>query len=348
MSRWPISSVKDRDEALDALGRIARAHLTGDISSYEEAEARRRLRAHLASAQTAEGARRKAKRWAGALGAVAAIVAVIVLGRPFLTRPALTFDVDLAVVSQRDYLLVPSTAPSGHIAFSDGSKLTLSPGGRGRIVALHAEGAEIGLEDGRASLEVVHRPGARWSVAAGPFGILVTGTAFDVRWSGAEELFEVDLRSGSVTIRGPMAPSGIELAAGQKLIADLRANQLRIELLPPERRDEATSMVAETSPGESVAVSARSRWLSAAAVGSRDQEIALRARAARRAAGDEAKPSWSQRVAAGDFRSVLSEAEQRGLGATLGQSARPIAQEYLRRFPEGPHAAKARELMSLP
>jgi hypothetical protein len=213
---------------------------------------------------------------------MAAVVAAIVVGRPLLPRPALTFDVDVPVVSQRDYLLVPSTAPSGHVTFSDGSKLTLSPGARGRIVALHAEGAEIGLEDGRASLEVVHRAGARWSVAAGPFAIVAAGTAFDVRWSGADELFEVELRSGSSTIRGPLAASGIELAAGQKLVADLRAGQLRIERVASEAPDDTSAMTAPTKPGESA--------------------------------------SWTQRVAAGDFRGVLADADQRGLENTLIQS----------------------------
>jgi ferric-dicitrate binding protein FerR (iron transport regulator) len=437
MSRLPIASPGGRDEALDALGRMARMHLTGDVSAQAEAEARRRLRAHLASEPFAISARRKAKLWIGA-AAIAAATAGVFLGRPLLRRPALTFDVDIPVVSERDYLLVPVTAPSGHVAFSDGSKLTLSPGGRGRIVALHADGAEIGIEDGRASLDVVHRPGARWLVAAGPFAISVTGTAFDVRWSGADELFEVDMRSGSVTIRGPLAAAGIELAAGQKLVADLRANQLRIERLAAEPGAEASAMSAETKPGESAVVNAMPHDGAVAAT-SRDVESAPRARLPRREAADDAKPSWTQRVAAGDFRSVLADADHRGLESTLSQcaladlvaladaaryagrvdvahralvaqrqrfagtsaartagfllgrladtgeaqpaaaigwydrylveapggefasealgrklvavhrvsgaaSARPIAQEYLRRFPQGPYAAKAREL----
>jgi hypothetical protein len=37
-------------------------------------------------------------------------------------------------------------------------------------------------------------------------------------------------------VRGPLASSGIELGAGQRLIADLRASQLRIERLMPEDR----------------------------------------------------------------------------------------------------------------
>src|SRR5436190_1274069 len=82
---------------------------------------------------------------------------------------------------------------------------------RGRVAALHADGAAIGLESGKASLHVVHRPGTHWSVDAGPFAIAVTGTAFDVGWSGADQVFEVTLRSGSITVKGPMAASGIQL-----------------------------------------------------------------------------------------------------------------------------------------
>ena len=244
MTRWP----DDRDAALDTLGRMARTQLTGSVSPREEAEARRRLRTQLAREPLRQRARRRAKVWMGA-AALAAAAAVIVVRSPWLRRPALTFDVDMPVVSERDNIHVPITAPSGHVAFSDGSKLTLAPGGRGRIAALHSDGAEIGLEDGRASLEVVHRPGTRWSVAAGPFAIQVTGTAFDVRWSGAEEKFEVDLRSGSVTIRGPLAASGIELGAGQKLIADLRASQLRIERLTPAPRADTSATTAWPTPG---------------------------------------------------------------------------------------------------
>jgi ferric-dicitrate binding protein FerR (iron transport regulator) len=438
MSHWPVSSQESRDEALHALGRMARTHLTGNVSPLEEAEARRRLRAHLANEPFSASARRKA-RLAFAGLAVAATVAAIVVGRPLFHRPPLTFDVDIPVVSDRDYLLVPSTAPSGHVAFSDGSKLTLSPGGRGRIVNLHADGAEIGLEDGRASLDVVHRAGARWLVAAGPFAISVTGTAFDVRWSGADELFEVELRSGSVTIRGPLAAAGIELAAGQKLIADLQANQLRIERIASDTREEASAPAMETNPSESAVASATPHTV----VGAAAAQSAPRGRSARREAADEAKPSWTQRVVAGDFRGVLADADQRGLENALKQStladlvaladaaryggrvdvahralmaqrdrfagstsartaafllgrladtseaqpaaaigwydrylveaprgefasealgrklvavqrvsgaasARPLAEEYLRRFPQGPYAAKARELTLSP
>jgi ferric-dicitrate binding protein FerR (iron transport regulator) len=316
MSGLPSSSPEEREQALDTLGRMARTHLTGNLSPEDEAEARRRFRAEFARRPLQA---RKTKMWV-ATGAVAATVAAVLVGRSFVRPPALTFDVDMPIVAEQDYLLVPSTAPSGHVSFSDGSRLTLAPGGRGRIVALHADGAEIGLEDGRASLEVVHRAGTHWTVAAGPFAISVTGTAFDVRWSGADEMFEVDLKSGSVKIRGPLASAGIELAAGQRLIADLRAAQLRIERIEPS--DGTNAAAAPSKSNEPVIANPMPRNLPGAAL-SRDGETSSRGRAPKREAVDDPKPSWTQRVAAGDFRGVLAEAEQRGLDATLAQSALP-------------------------
>jgi ferric-dicitrate binding protein FerR (iron transport regulator) len=315
MSSLSTSSAEEREQALDTLGRMARTQLTGNLSPQDEAEARRRFRATVAREPRQA---RKTKVWVAA-GAVAATIAAVAFGRSFLRPPVLTFDVDVPIVAEQDYLFVPSTAPSGHVSFSDGSRLTLSPGGRGRIVALHADGAEIGLEDGRASLEVVHRTGTHWTVAAGPFAILVTGTAFDVRWSGADEMFEVDLKSGSVKIRGPLAAAGIELSAGQRLIADLRAAQLRIERIEPLSSDETSSSAAPSKSNEPVIANRMPRILP----GSRDSETSARSRAPKREVVDEAKPSWTQRVAAGDFRGVLAEAEQRGLDATLAQGALP-------------------------
>src|SRR5947209_7052318 len=81
--------------------------------------------------------------------------------------------------------------------------------------------------------EMSGKRGSRWSLGAGPFAIAVTGTAFDVGWSGADQVFEVTLRSGSITVKGPMAASGIQLAAGERLVANLKAGQLRVDRPAP-------------------------------------------------------------------------------------------------------------------
>jgi hypothetical protein len=439
MNPLPITSPEERDQALGMLGRIARTHLTGNVSPEQEAESRRRFRANLARLPLGQNRGRKTKVWAAGF-ALAAVVAGIFATRPLWRHPELTFDVDVPIVAQHDYLFVPNTSPSGHVSFSDGSRLTLAPGGRSRIAALHANGAEISIEDGRANFEVVHRNKTHWTVAAGPFAILVTGTAFDVRWSGADELFEVEMHSGSVKISGPLAAAGIELAAGQKLIADLRASQLRIERVAEDaEEDPSTAAPIIENASEPLTVNRRPRRHAK----EKERDDSARARTPRVEATEEVAKSWSQRVASGDFRSVLADAEQRGITTVLAQSplpelvaladaaryagrvdvahralaaqrdrfagstaahtaafllgrladtgegqpsaaigwydrylaetpngefasealgrkliavqrvsgtvsARPIAREYLRRFPQGPYAAKARELTLVP
>ena len=44
--------------------------------------------------------------------------------------------------------------------------------------------------------------------------MLVTGTEFDVAWTHGDGTLRVDLREGSVTVRGPLAPDGLPLRAG--------------------------------------------------------------------------------------------------------------------------------------
>ena len=69
----------------------------------------------------------------------------------------------------------------------------------------------------------------RWSVDAGPFAIQVTGTSFDVRWTGAAETLEIALARGSVIVRGPLTGTAITLRPGQRLVASLRQQTLRVE-----------------------------------------------------------------------------------------------------------------------
>src|SRR5258708_4198627 len=211
----------DFQAALSRLGRLARAELTGDVAPEQTSRARWRFRESLAK----ETSGKRVSRWALGAFAAAAIAGAVFVGVRVGMRPPLTFEVDSVEVANHDYFLVPPTAEKAHMRFSDGSNITLDPGTRGRVASLHADGAAIGLESGKASLHVVHRPGTHWSVDAGPFAIAVTGTAFDVGWSGADQVFEVTLRSGSITVKGPMAASGIQLAAGERLVAHFETGQ---------------------------------------------------------------------------------------------------------------------------
>jgi len=301
MNRGPSSA--DRDAALSRLGRLARAELTGDASPDQASKARWRFRESLAKA-TSE---RPVPRWAMGTFAAAAVAVAIFFGVRAMVRPPLTFEVDSVEVANHDYFLVPPTAEQAHVRFSDGSDITLEPGTRGRIAELRADGAAIGLESGKASLHVVHRTGTRWSVNAGPFVIAVTGTAFDVGWSGGDQVFEVMLRSGSITVKGPMAASGIQLAAGERLVANLKAGQLRVER-PAPAASATTNDPAPTASDDS-----------SDDMGSRRIDGSPQARSG----GSEVKQSWGKRVAAGDFDAVLAEAQEMGLEGALARSSLP-------------------------
>src|SRR6266478_5178095 len=65
-------------------------------------------------------------------------------------------------------------APGGRsvpVNFSDGTQIVLSPGMRATVLGTDSRGARLRIEEGGAHFAVMHRPGARWSVAAGPFMI---------------------------------------------------------------------------------------------------------------------------------------------------------------------------------
>jgi hypothetical protein len=109
---------------------------------------------------------------------------------------------------------------AGSVAFADGTRIALDPGARLRIMPL-ARGAELFLDDGAASLAVVHRTRARWTVAAGPFRIEVTGTRFSVDWSRSRQVLDVAVREGEVHVTGGTLVHAAVLRAGQSLRADL-------------------------------------------------------------------------------------------------------------------------------
>ncbi|WP_437639507.1 FecR domain-containing protein [Sorangium sp. So ce854] len=286
-------------------------------------------------------------RWGLALaGAVALAVAVVALW------PArrLDYAVEGAAGAAGGYIAA-AAGEEGRLRFTDGTTVALAPGSALRVAEVDAAGARMLLEDGRASLRVVPRPKARWSVEAGPFAVLVTGTEFDVAWTRGDGTLRVDLREGSVTVRGPLAPDGLPLRAGQRLVARLQEGAVEISSLdgasaagPAERgasSAQAAAPAEDSATGAGDAAEAKARAGGEAGAnaeaetegdaGAARPEGARAGGAAAGAAADgagaaaadgaAAGPSWAKRVAAGDFRSVLAEAEQRGLGAVLDRGS---------------------------
>jgi len=89
-----------------------------------------------------------------------------------------------------------------NLASDDGTRLTLGRATRGQLRALGQTGAELVLQNGDADLFVVHRPGVRWEVLAGPFAVRVTGTRFHVKWASEQGHFSLGVSQGEVSVSG--------------------------------------------------------------------------------------------------------------------------------------------------
>lgn len=148
------------------------------------------LRAHRVGAETKDRARhgtRSRRRIAGAIAAMAAMVAVLV-AMPYWWKPASVLDVATAVAQVRT------------LDLPDGSRVTL--GGDSRIVANFGDGVRsVRLEAGQAFFEVARDPARPFVVEAGDTRVRVVGTRFDVGY-GVDRV-RVTVEQGTVEVREP-------------------------------------------------------------------------------------------------------------------------------------------------
>jgi hypothetical protein len=203
------------------------------------------------------------------------------------------------------------------VAFADGTRCVLSPRTVVRIEDVGEHGARLLVEDGRIDGRFAHRPGARWSILAGPFTVTITGTDVGVAWSAVGDELDVQLRQGSVEVRGPHAEAGVPLAAGQRLRASPSRGE--IDIRPLHEVSASAPASAPTAPGTPPAATDE------AAAGAAPTSEAVAGPGSAESGG--ARPaSWSQRVATGDFAGVVADAEARGVDGVLsGAGAADLA-----------------------
>jgi hypothetical protein len=349
----------DPAAALEGLLGLARAQLPGVGGSGEAVQdpSYREVRRRLARDQ--RGRRGGRRRWPWLLVATTAVgVAALAVGLEHRAAqgPRLSYVVEGGVLTEGGYLRARPDAEA-KLAFSDGSRVELDRASRGRVAAVGPRGARVLLDHGQARVRVVPRPrtqaGADWVFDAGPCRVQVTGTRFDMRWSPDDQQLEVRLYSGSVTVKGPPAPDGLVMQAGQRLVMDVRHDATRLSPLAPAPAAPVLPPGAATDTVEDEP-----------SFPSPAEAPSGRPRAARRAPAATAD-SWSARVLAGDFDSVLREARRRGLPRVLAQDdaaqlmalgeaarlsrdnglARSTLSALLARFPRSVQASKAMFLL---
>lgn len=335
------------DEALvaalsDEARQVAASDAAGEPApgAWHRLEARR-AKASLTTARGTRGGRWWAVRGGLGVAASAAAVALVLGVHAWRSGRPITYEVGGGAVEEGGYIR-GGTAAGTKVQFSDGTQIDLGAGARMSVVAPGPHGARLRVEDGQAHFAVNHLPHAAWSVEAGPYLVEVTGTEFDVRWSGAEEVVEVRLHKGSVRVSGPMLTEHATLRPGQHLTAHLATRELRIDesattSLGGAERPRREESGAEQPPAVEVAAAP------AAASDSAPVEAAARERPAARppaplrptkatrtvaSASQPALPdwtpqTWATRVSSGDAAGVVGEAVAHGIDAVAVEADGP-------------------------
>jgi hypothetical protein len=313
----------------------------------DEAGLRRRvLEAHASSS--------KRGRWRTAYGlalAGMALAAAVIVVFAWRGSAPVTFQIAGQQGRVGSWLQAPTGQPLS-LSFSEGSRVSLTPGARGRVSRLVRGGARVELERGSVQAEVAHHTDTDWTFSAGPFEVAVLGTQLDVSWSPEARQFELRVLQGAVRVRGPLIQDGQEVHAGQLCRIDLkrRVMELGSAVAAAATADPPSQAAARAAPAAPEARAARS-------VTPGDVE--------RGVVAEPMSPSWAALAQAGKHGDAVAAAERAGLpGIYRSASAESLLDlarasrhagrpdlerttllECRKRFPGQPAAAQAAYLL---
>ncbi|HEX5098209.1 MAG TPA: FecR domain-containing protein [Polyangiaceae bacterium] len=188
------------------------------------------------------------------------------------------------------------------LSFNEGSRFSLTPGTRGRLRTVSAEGVRLALDRGAASLRITPNHERHWWVEAGPFVVSVTGTDFTVKWDPASEELAVKLRQGRVAVSGPIVGDELVLRPGQNLTVNLTKRETVIS----EEGADQPSVAAPAEPAASAPA--------APATGAATPAAASAAGAPSAASGVR---RWREALASGQWDRILADVERDGVEASL-------------------------------
>ncbi len=301
MPQAPQKTSDEQGRLFAELAKLAREGAGGDVPETRHLAGRARL----VEAVSSERRAASPARWVALAGLAAAVA--IGVGVVTLRRPSdLAFSVEGASSTPGGYVSAPP-ASEATLRFADGSDLRLTPGSRARVVA--GEARHVVIESGRASVHVVAHASVGWLIDVGPFALRVDAASLDVAWSGSD--LDVATHAGSAVLRGPLAPNGVTVGAGQHLVARLREGDLHLEPIAALLPDAPPAAPEPADPTSATTSAAPDPKGTAGAGGAAPPSGARRAQ------------SWSKRVSAGEYASVVEDAESGGVDASLRD--RPLA-----------------------
>jgi ferric-dicitrate binding protein FerR (iron transport regulator) len=238
--------------AVDRLISLAHSTFTGSLSVREQEGFDR-----LANTMARSKPRRPLRLVALGLGLSAALLVPFILVQRH-GRSSLSFRITSGASSVASN---ETSWPASRIDFSDGSSVVLEASARASVSDVGDHGARVHLDRGRLRTHFVPLHAARWSVDAGPYQVMSTGTAFDLAWTPSEQIVEVWLHQGTVVVQGPLANPGISMVADQHLRANGRTGQILVDRIEPTKTAspaEATALAAPAAPAPRPAKTQRS------------------------------------------------------------------------------------------
>ena len=213
--------------------KLFRAWRAEAVSAFDDESGRARFLDEFAAGRARPAQALRARRYV-VLAAAAAMACGVALVW-WRASAALRFTTETGE-GQAGAWLATGSANELPLTFSEGTRLVMAAGSRGRVEELGRQGASFLLERGEVRAHVVHRSSTSWRFLAGPFEVKVTGTTLGVDWDPARERFAVHVDEGSVVVSGPNVGGPQVVAAGEECVVDLPSRTTRISPSGPERR----------------------------------------------------------------------------------------------------------------
>ena len=242
-----------------------------------------------------------------AAAATLAVATVVVFTLLSSSAPgSLAFTIDGRAVQSPEGAFVEAKQRPVELRFSEGTRIEVLPGAGLHVVQGQSQRVALLLERGSARLRVKRRTLARWSVRAGPFTVVVTGTRFEMSWDPAARRFQLELAAGSVEVTGPHLPSRRRIVAGERLEVHVDTGKMTISRDSGAKPQRAASPAAERAPAPTLSQAPRDDTAS----------DAPRAHSAE----PPPAPSWERLARAGQYQQALAQVKREGFGAVLQRS----------------------------
>jgi TolA-binding protein len=297
----------------EADAELIRRHLGREVTPGQHAQ----MRARLLEATTEPRPGRSKVRGALAFSFAAALACVVWLVVGLRPVTPVTFTVGASELPGSVGRYYAAVAPGNlDFAFSDGSRISVEPGGGARVAEARPIGATVVLERGVAWVQVEPRRTARWLLVAGPYTVEVTGTAFRMSWDPSASRLGVEMEHGSVILTGPGMEQGVRLSGTESFVSE---SSIRLEPSSARAGSVGTSASAAEADAATAAPTAGPMEPAPAAAPAVKPNGTPPAPAVSSAPppAPPAAPTWRQLVARGDYQAVLAEADAKGLDVVL-------------------------------